>query len=65
MAGRISGILTCIPGGSSPRQVRPSVGDSLTNDNSSPGVTRGRLDASISGIVYRSGEMLFQSPRDR
>ena len=27
--------------------VRPSVGDSLTNDTSSPDVTRGRLEASI------------------
>ena len=44
-----------------PRQVRPSVGDSLTNDTSSPDVTRGRLEASISG----SGQMLFQSTRDR
>ena len=62
MAGRIFGILTFPRGGSSPRQVRPSVGDSLTNDTSSPAdVTRGRLEASISG----SGEMLFQSARDR
>ena len=44
-----------------PRQLRPSVGDSLTNDTSSPDVTRGRLEASISG----SGQMLFQSTRDR
>ena len=28
-----------------------SVGDSLTNDNSSPDVTRGRLEASISGTI--------------
>jgi hypothetical protein len=46
-----------IPGGKSPIQVRPSVGDSLTNDNSSPDVPRGRLEASISG----SGQILFQS----
>ena len=43
-----------IPGGKSPtRQVRPSVGDSLTNNdnNSSPDVPRGRLEASIKVVV--------------
>ena len=61
MAGRISGILTSPGANPQDKYVRRSVGDSLTNDNSSPGVTRGRLEACISG----SGKMLFQSPRDR
>ena len=58
---RLQADLGARPGGKSLRQVRPSVGDSLPWDNSSPGVPRGRLEASISG----TGKMLFQSPRDR